>query len=258
MSRTNNKKNSNGSALEKSLVVLETILEQPQFIGLPDLADRLGMSRQSLHRVLQQLQEHGLIVKVADRDRYAIGSRLSNLAFDTIHSANQGAPIRATLQQAVTDIGETCHLGVLAGRDYVYVERVESDRQPYIYMATGIQLPAHVTSGGKAMLAFLDDKVRERTVKTMSLVPYTSHTFVDPDKLMAELDVVRKRGYSIGNQEYSEGITGVGVPVLDTNGRAIAGLGMHGAAQRVHMKDASQYAKKLKATAKRLAEIWDL
>lgn len=228
--RNNKNKKSASSALEKALQTLEAILDQPQSIGLPDLADRLGMSRQSLHRVLQQLHEHGLIVKVPNRDRIAIGSRLSKLALDTIRSANQGAPIRATLQKAVFEIGETCHLGVLAGLDYVYVERVECERKPYIYIATGVQLPAHITSGGKAMLAFLPDKVRARTVEAMILTPYTKHTITDPDALLVELDAIRERGYAIGNQEYSEGIIGVGVPVLDPQGHAVAGLGLHGPA----------------------------
>lgn len=250
--------NSAGSALGKAVMVLEAILDQPQSIGLPDLADRLGMSRQSLHRLLQQLHEHGLIVKIPNRDRFAIGSRLSRLALGALHSVNQGAPIRATLQKIVSEIGETCHLGVLSGRDYAYVQRVECDRQPHIYIATGIQLPAYVTSGGKAMLAFLDDKSRARTVETMSLKPYTKHTITDPDALLVELDAIRERGYAIGNQEYSDGIIGVGVPVLDPDGRALAGLGMHGPAQRVTVADAPAYAKNLQAAAKRLAELWDL
>ena len=207
-----------GSTLEKALQVIEVILEQPQSIGMPDLTDRLGMSRQSLHRLIQQMQEQGLIVKIPNRDRFAIGARLSKLAFNTLSSANQGAPILATIQQVVDDIGESCTLGVIAGREYVYIERVECKREPGIHIVTGAQLPAHITSGGKAMLAFLPEKVRARTVETLDLVPFTKNSITDRDVLMAELVAIRERGYSIGNQEYSEGIHGVGVPVLSTDG----------------------------------------
>lgn len=250
--------NNAGSALGKALMVLEAILDQPQSIGLPDLADRLKMPRQTLHRLLQQLHELGLIVKIPGRDRFAIGSRLSKLALGALHSVNQGAPIRATLQKIVSEVGETCHLGVLAGRDYAYVERVECDRQPHIYLATGTQLPAYITSGGKAMLAFLDKKSRARTVETMSLRSYTRHTITDREALLAELDMIRERGYAIGDQEYAEGITGVGVPVFDPDGRVLAGLGMHGPSQRISVADAPRYAKILQTGARRLAELWDL
>lgn len=251
-------KKSPGSALEKALNVLEVILEQPQSIGLPDLTDRLGMSRQSLHRLLQQMHEQGLIVKIPNRDRFAVGARLSKLAFDTIRSANQGIPILATIQKVVAELGESCTLGVVAGRDYVYIERVECTREPRIHIVTGIQLPAHITSGGKAMMAFLPDTVRARTVETLDLVPFTKNTITDPDELMAELDAIRERGYAIGNQEYAEGIIGVGVPVLAPEGYAVASLGMHAPAHRVTVKDAPEYANKLQAAARRLAEIWDV
>ncbi len=251
-------KGTGGSALEKALMVLEVILEQPQSIGMPDLTDRLGMSRQSLHRLLQQMHEQGLIVKIPNRDRFAVGARLTKLAFDTIRSANQGIPMLATIQKVVAELGESCTLGVVAGRDYVYIERVECDREPRIHIVTGIQLPAHITSGGKAMMAFLPDKVRARTVETLDLVAFTKNSIIDPDELMAELEAIRERGYSIGNQEYSEGIIGVGVPVLAPDGYALASLALHAPIHRVALEDTPRYAEKLQAAASRLAEIWDM
>ena len=161
-----------GSMLEKALATLEAIVDQPQSVGLPDLADRLGMSRQALHRVLQQLQDHGLVVKVPNRDRFAIGSRLSKIALQAICSANQGPPVRAIVQQAVAGIGETCNIGVLSGREYVYIERVECERYPRIYLETGSRLQPHVTSGGKAMLAHLPDRIRDGIVETLELSRY--------------------------------------------------------------------------------------
>jgi len=247
-----------GSTLEKALQILEVILEQPQSIGMPDLIDRLGMSRQSVHRLILQLEELGLIVKIPNRDRFAIGARLSKLAFNTIQSANQGAPILATIQKVVDDIGESCTLGVIAGREYVYIERVECNREPSIHILTGSKLPAHITSGGKAMLAFLPEKLRARTVETLDLVPFTKNTITNHDELMADLVAIRERGYSIGNQEYSEGIHGVGVPVVSPDGFAVAALAMHALAHRVPLDEIPGYAVKLQATAKRLAELWDM
>ncbi len=246
------------STLEKALIALEAIVDHPQSVGLPDLADRLGMSRQSLHRLLQQLHEHGLVVKVPNRDRFAIGPRFSKLAINAICSANQGAPIRALIEEAVAELDETINVGVLAGRNFIYIERVECEREPRIYLETGIRLPAHVTSGGKAMMAFLSDKVRNRLVKTMSLIPFTKNTITDHDKLLEDLAISKQRGYSTANQEYADGIVGIGVPVLSEDGVALAALGLHAPVQRVDLNDAHIYAAKLQVAAARLAEIWDI
>lgn len=257
MTQRNIKKRT-GTSLEKALTVLEAVVDQPQSVGLPDLADRLGMPRQSLHRLLHQLHEHGLVVKVPNRDRFAIGARFSKLALNAIRSANQGSPILATIQEAVAEIDETCNLGVLSGRNYVYIARVECEREPRIYLETGIRLPAHVTSGGKAMMAFLPSKIRARLVETMSLVPFTKNTITDRSKLMAELEAIRVRGYATANQEYAEGIFGVGVPVLAPEGYALASLALHAPVQRVDETEAPEYASKLRVAAVRLAEIWDM
>lgn len=250
--------NRRGSTLEKALATLEAIVDQPQSVGLPDLADRLGMSRQALHRVLQQLQEHGLVVKVPNRDRFAVGSRFSKIAIQAICSANQGPPVRAIVQQAVAGIQETCNIGVLAGREYIYIERVECERYPRIYLETGSRLPPHVTSGGKAMLAHLPTKIRDGIVETLELKRYTQFTITDKKKLLEDLGFIKERGFAIAWQEFSEGIVGLGVPILGKNGYAMAALALHAPIQRVNQDNARKYATKLQKAAKRLAEVWDM
>ena len=113
------------SALEKALSVLEAVSDQTQSVGLPDLAARLGLPRQTVHRVLGQLEKLKLIIRDRSRERYSIGPRLSRLAFVTLRSLNQSAPVRLILQELVDDIGETCNVGVLDDLDYVFLQLME-------------------------------------------------------------------------------------------------------------------------------------
>ncbi len=246
-----------GSALEKALSVLEVIIDQPQPVGLPDIAGRLAMSRQAVHRLLQQLVENGLVVRDPSRDRFAIGPRFSKMALEVLQSANKGAPIRATIQKVVDEIGETCNVGVLEGRDFVYLERVETTRMPRIYLETGSRLPAHCTSGGKALLAWLPARARFNLLKPMDLKPFTSHTITSAKALEKNLQTLKCRGYAISTQEFAYGIVGIGVPILDSEGAALAALALHGPIGRVTLERAPEYAEKLMAAASRLAEIWD-
>jgi len=248
--------NRKGSTLEKALAVLEAIVDQPQSVGLPDLAERVGMSRQALHRLLTQLNEHGIVVKIPNRDRFAIGSRFSKIALNAICSANQGPPVRAIIQQVVAGIQETCNMGVLSGRDYVYIERVECERLPRVYLETGARLQPHVTSGGKAMLAHLQIDRRNALVETLEFKRFTEFTITDKKKFLEELDIIRERGFAFAWQEFSEGIVGIGVPILGEDGRPLASLALHAPIQRISMDNAGKYAKSLQKAAKRLAEVW--
>ena len=89
------------SALDKATLVLEAIVAYPRPIGLPDLTADLGLPRQTIHRVLQQLCDNGLIIRDPSRDRYAVGPRLSRLAMATLNSDNHRAPLRAILTDVV-------------------------------------------------------------------------------------------------------------------------------------------------------------
>ncbi len=254
----NSKKNGTGSALEKALAVLKVIVEQPQSVGVPDLAERLGMSRQSMHRLLHQLDEHGLIIKVPKRDRFAIGERFSKLAIAAMCSANKGIPVLGIIQQVVEEIGESCVLGVIIGREFVYLERAEAEHYPRIYLETGDRMPPYCTSGGKAMLAFLPSSVRSRLLETLTLTQFTQNTITSIKSLKQELEEIRERGFATANQEYADGMVGVGVSVLGPDGAVLAALGMHGPTTRVSLDRAPEIAVKLQTAAKRLAEFWDM
>jgi DNA-binding IclR family transcriptional regulator len=211
-----------------------------------------------VHRVLAQLEANGLIVRDAARDRFSIGPRLSRLALASLYSNNQGAPIRAILQALVDDIRETCNLGVLDGLELLYLERIECDWSLRVHLQAGSRVPAHCTSGGKALLAFLPDDLRARLIAAAALEAYTENTITEPQALEAELARTRERGYALNDQEFSVGIMGAAVPVLDARGRALAALALHAPVARLSVADAARHVPKLQAAAKRLAKAWHL
>ena len=170
--------NAPSSAIEKALAVLEAVSDQPQAVGLPDLAARLELPRQTVHRLLGQLERAGLVMRDPSRERYSVGPRLAKLSFATLRSLNQAAPIRSILQDLVDEIGETCNIGVLDGLDYVYLQRIECHWPLRLHMEIGSRMGAHCVSGGKVLLANLDAKLCQRLLRSRKLTPATSHTLI--------------------------------------------------------------------------------
>lgn len=246
------------SALDKALVVLEAIVARPRPVGLPDLSAELGLPRQTVHRVLQQLADNGLLIRDPSRDRYAIGPRLSHLALSALSSANQGAPVRAILTDLVAEIGETCNVGVLDGLDFVYLDRVECSWSLRVHLAPGSRVPAYCTSGGKVLLAYLDPALRTGLLSSRALKAFTGATMTSPAALEAELDQVRTRGYAMNDEEYTVGIVGAAVPILDPSGRALAALALHGPSPRLSASRARSHLPQLKAAAAKLASVWNI
>ena len=244
------------STLEKALAVLEAVGDQPQAVGLPDLAARLKLPRQTVHRVLGQLQDAGLVSRHPVRERYSVGPRLTRLALAALNSRNQGAPVRAILADLVDDVNETCNIGVLDDLEYVYLERIECKWPLRTHLSAGSRVCAYGTSGGKTLLAELAPEQCKRLLRSRKLEAHTPHTITKLQDLEAEFARIRTRGFALNNQEYLDGIIGLAVPIKDAGGRAVAALAMHGPVTRLSLKACEEHVPRLAQAAERIARVW--
>jgi len=244
------------SALDKALAVLEAVTDQQQPVGLPDLAVRLNLPRQTVHRLLGQLEDAGLVHRDPSRERYAIGPRQSRLALASLCSKNQSAPLRVLLQDLVDDLKETCNIGVLDDLDYVYTERIECKWPLRMHLEAGSRVGAHAVSGGKIMLAALEPETLKALLKGRKLTAYTRKTRVKFADIEAELERVRERGYALNDEELFDGIIGVAVPIHDARGRTLSALAVHGPLTRISLSDCERIVPKLRRSADRIAKVW--
>jgi DNA-binding IclR family transcriptional regulator len=246
------------TALGKGIAVLEAVVDQPQGVGLPDLAARLDLPRQTVHRVLVRLEADGLLVRIPGRERYAVGPRLSRLALAALASRNQGAPVRAVLQELVDDLGETCNIGVLEGLDYVYLERIECEWPLRLHIEAGDRVPAHCIAGGKLLLAHLEPKDRKRLLKSRKLVARTTRTITRVPALEAEFARMLEAGFATNDQENLEGIVAAAVPIRNRAGRVFAALTVHGPVPRLTLETCRAHVPRLARAATRIAQVWGL
>lgn len=253
---SNDENNGRMSALDRALAVLEAVSDQQQAVGLPDLAARLNLPRQTVHRLLGQLEEAGLIRRDPSRERYAIGPRQARLALASLCSKNQGAPVRALLQDLVDDLKETCNIGVLDDLDYVYTERIECKWPLRTHLEAGSRVGAHAVSGGKVMLAALQPLALKTLFKGRKLQPYTRKTHTRFAQIEAELAKVRTAGFALSEEELFDGIVGVAVPIRRRDGRVLSALAVHGPVTRLRIDDCLRFVPKLQKTADKVAKVW--
>lgn len=251
-----NKTKDHGSALNKAIGVLELITAQSQAIGLPDLTMKLNLPRQTVHRILLQLEELGLIVRDASRDRFYVGPKLSQLAVNALFSENHNLPARVILRELVDDIQESCNIGVLDGMEFSYLDRVEADWTLRVHAEAGKHVPAYCTSGGKVILAYLPETLRKKLIQLKTLRKYTQSTITKSDALETELVAIRKQGFATNDQEFTVGVVGVAVPILDPSGRVIAALACHAPVARISLDALKAYIPKMKKSAQTLGRYW--
>lgn len=244
--------------LGKALAVLQTVADHPQGVGLPDIAAKLGLPRQTVHRVLGQLRDSGLLLRDPVRERFSIGPQLVQLSLTALSSNSPWAAVRGALQELVDDVGETCNIGVLEGLDYVYVDRIECQWPLRIHLEVGQRIPAHCIAGGKVLLAHLEPQLRGRLLRSRKLIARTPRTITRVSDLEVELERVRARGYGTNDEENFDGIVSVAVPVMDAHERVVAALTMHGPLPRLTPESCEAAVPRLQQAAQRVAAAWGL
>jgi IclR family KDG regulon transcriptional repressor len=212
-------------ALNRGLDILELFLDSAE-LSAPDVAQRLGLPRTTVHELLASLVGRAYLVPVdAYPVRYRLGARLAQLgaAFSDQLDLVQESSVVARDVAAVT--GETANVGILDGVELVYVVKVESPRPVRMVSAVGRRLPAHCTSLGKVLLAALPDQVlAERIPPGDTLVGMTSHSITSARVLHDHLRTVRRDGFAVEERESDEEVCCVAAPVRDHTGQVVAAL----------------------------------
>ena len=199
-----------------SALLLSLLLQQEGPMRVTDAADRLGVSVSTAHRLLGMLVYRDFAEQLEDR-RYGPGPVLRG-SVPLAPVVRLRDAVVPHLRRLVDALGETATATVLTGTDVRFVATVECDHVLRVGDRTGRTVPAHLSSGGKAVLAALDPE--QLAPLLGSLDDATSA------RVQRELRTVRRRGFAVNDQQTEAGLTAVGVAVPGTIGEARAALSL--------------------------------
>ena len=220
-------------AIERAVSILNAFSMDDPELGVTELADRLGLHKSTVHRFMVNLDAAGLVERTARTGRYRLGLHVFELGALVMQQMNLWDEALPFLEGLVHDTGETGHLAVLDGGEAIYIERVEARRALRVPSAIGRGYPAHATNLGKVLLADLSRERVEAIIAERGLAAYTPQTITDPAELEADLELIRRRGYAVDNEEYDDGLRCIGAPVRDHSGHVVAALGIGGPVTRI-------------------------
>ncbi|MFH8658162.1 IclR family transcriptional regulator [Streptomyces afghaniensis] len=228
------------------------LLHEHGELRVMDVADRLGVARSTAHRILAMLVFEGF----AEQDRhkaYRPGPALRAIR------GSQAAPppdlitlARPHLQRLADTVRETTHLMVLEGNGTRFLDGVEGPQALRVSYRTGALLPAHVTSGGKALLAELPPE-RLRALYPNGL-PGGAKAPDDIERLMAELTSIRRTGWALNLQDSERGVNAVGVCVRDRTGTAVAAVAVAAPSARCPRGRLTELAQPLRLVARDISK----
>lgn len=209
-------------SLGRGLAVVRSFDAEHPNQTLSDVARRTGLTRATSRRLLHTLVQ--LDFASTDGKLFWLTPRVLDIGYAYLSSLNVSQIAQPFLERLSEEVHESVSVSVLDGADIVYVARVPTKRIMTISLGLGTHLPAHCTSMGRVLLAELaDDAVRGR-LGPGPLPSFTDRTVTDLETLLAELDLVRARGWAMIDQELELGVRSIAAPLRSATGAAVAAM----------------------------------
>lgn len=184
---------------------------------LTEVAERAGITRAAARRFLLTLVALGY-ARIEGK-RFELTPKVLDIGYAYMSSLGLAETLQPYLRRVAEAVGESCSAAVLDGEDVIFIARASArHRVLTVNLHVGARLPAHCTSMGQVLLAFLEPERQRAALKDMRLRRFTDATITGVDALRARLDEVRARGWTLCDEEMEVGLRAIAVPLRDANG----------------------------------------
>jgi DNA-binding IclR family transcriptional regulator len=218
------KEDSRTDMVGKALGLLVLLGDEPRGASAAELSRRAELPFSTTYRLLGSLTRDGFVDYEPDGRRYHLGLRVFQLGQRVSNHHGFAGTALPILRRVTEETGEATILSVRDGNHHLTVNKVDGPQTFRVTSDPGHLGALHTTSVGKALVAFADDATRTRLVDELELEALTPFSITDRDAFRGEIELVRRRGYAIMDEENEQGMRAVAVPVFNSQGHAFASL----------------------------------
>jgi len=244
-------------SFERFVALLETVVTSQAPVSSSMICSACGIPESTVHRYIGQLVRLGVLQSNGDSPAtYSEGTRLVEIAVNTLNIAAHRNMRRAILAEVAEKTGETCHFCVEREGKLLVLDSVTSQHLLCIRVLPGSMHPLHATAGGKLILAALSDSVRETILGEARLQPSSANTITDRARLIADLQRCLRSQVAMDDQEHLDDVVSIAVPVAFENGALIGALGISAPASRCRLAKLKDFLPILRQAARRMARTY--
>lgn len=213
------------NSIEKALLVLSNFEDGNRPIGTVELAQRLGLNKTTVSRIVNTLKRHHFLEQNPRTRQYGLGPKIATLGKAIIQSLEgQISMIAQSYCDRLRDqVAETVHLEVLSGNQFYLSYAVRGPNPVSVAIDVGDRVYCNVHAGAKAITAFSYPEQVDYFLNNHKAA-YTSKSITDKTKLRELYVKISEQGYSIDDGEYDENIYAIGAPIFDHNNQAVAAV----------------------------------
>jgi DNA-binding IclR family transcriptional regulator len=208
-------------ALERGLDILELLSTAEAGLSRAALAEAMGCSVSQIFRMLDCLQRRKFISLDPRGNRFALTSRLFELAHRHPPTSRMTSLALPIMRAAAAKTRQSLHLSIVDDGETLVLVQVETFEDSGYFVKPGTRRDVYLTASGRAILAFQPPEDRAAMLagarsKTGELIPES--------EFARRLDVIRLQGFEEMPSLQIAGVHNISFPVLDVGGKAVAAM----------------------------------
>ena len=246
------------NSVGKALSILDCFTTTCTELNLAQISEKLSLPKSTTFNLVKTLMDSGYLTKSKVSQNYLLGMKAYELAYKVRSSLSIITYATPVMEEIMRTTGEICYLTAVYGEKILILEGVYPDRRFVPYSTAGKAQPMHCTSAGKAVLSYLPEEMVEKIIGGQNLEQRTINTIYDPDELRRELELTRRRGYSVDNEEDALGVRCVSLAIRDADGIAVGTISISGSVRSLTDEKIQQSLPLLGTAANFLAQRADL
>jgi len=207
----------------RTFTIVELLAKEGE-LGVTQIAEEAAMDKSSVYRILATLKRIGYVCQNPSNQKYSNTSKFSRLGSPSIELGDLRDRAHPVLAAMAEEAGEAASLGVLEGREILYIDTIQCSGLIRVNLPIGQKLPAYCSALGKAILAFMPES---EVMDLFGDVPFkkaTPSTVASCEALLPELRVVRTEGFARDMEESNPELSCLGAPIFGADGEVLAGI----------------------------------
>lgn len=241
-------------SVERALKILDLFDEHTTELRITEISEKMELHKSTVHSLLSTLREYSYIDQNPEDGKYRLGLKLAERGNLVISNIDIRKAAHKYLLDLAAKTGQTVHLGILDGREGVYIDKVEGEQAIIRYSRLGRRLPLHSTAIGKVLLAYQEPQEIERLLQGYSYQQQTASTISNETVFRKELEKIQQQGFAIDNQENEQGVQCAAVPIFKGKKKVLAAISISTLISRVSDEELAIFIDILKAACQELSE----
>lgn len=188
---------------------------------ITELSEKTSLSLGTLHRLLNALIQHGLVIQIPETKHYKLGYKWMELGLRQLDKMDFRLVARPVMERLANHVEESIYLNIESGIDGIVIDKIDSPLKIRIAENLGIRIPLHIGAPNKTILAYMKEYEIQQVLDQLNLSPNSTSI------VKQQLVEIRQNGYAISQSEKTEDTAAIAAPITGYNNKVLAALSVN-------------------------------